>query len=142
MPRVNLSISQELYDQSKKAADDNFLSVNNMIVNELEKAFSVGNVYDYSYAMESLIKESEDMKAEFTLSDLPTFKNVDRIIIEYGIKESAASVRARLGKIYNEAIRNGLIKGIDRANVNKDGEMEAKFLSRAAVYVKKIDDAR
>lgn len=80
MPRVNLSISQELYDQIKKAADDNFLSVNNMIVNELEKAFSVGNVYDYSYAMESLIKESEDMKAEFTLSDLPTFKNVDRII--------------------------------------------------------------
>ena len=138
MPRINLSVSQELYDRLKQEADSRYLSVNSLVVSELEKTFMTEHSFDYSIAMESLKNESEQMDVEFTLSDLPTFKNVDKIIIEKNIKESPASIRARLGKIYNEAVRNGQIAGVDRAIIEKNGSKEYKFISRAAVYVNKL----
>ena len=75
------------------------------------------------------------MKKEFTLSDLPTFSDVDQVLTENRINESPASVRARLGKMYNEAVRKGTAKGVERALVNRNGVEELKFLNRAAVYV-------
>ena len=36
------------------------------------------------------------MEKEFTLSDLPTFADVEQVLIENNIKGSPASVRARL----------------------------------------------
>ena len=138
MPRINLSVSQELYDRLKQEADSRYLSVNSLVVTELEKTFMTEHTFDYSIAMEALKNESEQMDGEFTLSDLPTFKNVDKIIIKKHIKESPASIRARLGKIYNEAVRNGQIAGVDRAIIEKNGSQEYKFISRAAVYVNKL----
>lgn len=142
MPRINLSVSQELYDRLKEVADSNYLSVNSMIVNELEKKYSKTQVYDYSVAMEALKRESEAMDVEFTLSDLPSFKNVDQVVIEKQLEESAASIRARLGKIYNEAVRNGQIDGVVRAVIERNGVEENKTIARAAVYVNKINSIK
>ena len=61
----------------------------------------------------SEIKEAKKMDKEFTLSDLPTFAGVNEILVEREIKESPAQVRARLGKMFNEAVRKGTAKGID-----------------------------
>lgn len=135
MPRVNLSISQSLYDQIEKAAKKENVTVNYYICEMLEEKFGKSVVYDYGAAISNMIDEGKKMDKEFTLADLPTFSYVSTVIKDYKIKESPAQVRARLGKMFNEAVRKGTAKGIVRAVVKKNGKEELKFSSRAAVYV-------
>ncbi len=134
MPRVNLSISQDLYKQIEKAALKENVTVNYYICDMLEEKFAKGTVYDYTLAVTNMIDEAKKMDRDFVLADLPTFADVGEVIKEYKIKETPAQVRARLGKMFNEAVRRGNAKGIERAVVIRDGVEELKFLSRAAVY--------
>lgn len=90
-------------------------------------------------ALKQMIGEAKKMENEFTLSDLQTFADVGDVIAEYKMKETPASVRARLGKMFNEAVRNGAVPGINRAVVEKNGEEQLKFYCRAAVYVNYIN---
>ncbi len=138
MPRVNLSLSQDLYDQIEKAAKKEKVSVNYYICDMLEEQFGRGTSYDYAVAVNSMIKEAKKMKKEFTLADLPTFAEVGDVVVEYKINESPAQVRARLGKLFNEAVRNGSAKDVERAVTEKDGKQQLRFYSRAAVYVNKL----
>lgn len=138
MPRVNLSLSQDLYDQIEKAAKKEKVSVNYYICDMLEEQFGKGASYDYSVAVNSMIKEAKKMDKEFTLSDLPTFAEVGDVVVEYKINETPAQVRARLGKLFNEAVRNGSAKDVERAVTVKNGKEQLRFYSRAAVYVNKL----
>ena len=142
MPRVNLSLSQELFDQIEKAAKKQNVTVNYYICDMLEEQFGKGNSYDYSVAVSSMIKEARKMNGEFTLADLPTFAEVSDVLVEYKIKETPAQVRARLGKLFNEAVRNGTAKGIERAVTVKNGKEQLRFYSRAAVYVNKANQEK
>ncbi len=137
MPRVNLSISDELYSQLEKAAKKEHITVNYVICEALEEKFGKRTVYDYTAALSNMIKEAKKMDKDFTLAQLPTFRDVPDVIAEYGIKESPAQVKARLGKMFNDAVRKGNAKGIERAVVEKDNGQEYKFYSRAAVYCNK-----
>ena len=137
MPRVNLSISQKLYDQVEKAAKKENVTANYYICEMLEERFGKNVVYDYGTAISNMIEEARKMDKDFTLADLQTFSDVGQVIKEYKISESPAQVRARLGKMFNEAVRKGQAKGIERAVVVRNGVEELKFLSRAAVYVNK-----
>ena len=138
MPRVNLSLTQELYDRIENAANKEKITVNYYICEMLEEIFCRKDTYDYTVAVGNMIKEAKKMDEEFTLSDLPTFAGVNEILVEREIKESPAQVRARLGKMFNEAVRKGTAKGIDRATTIKNGEEQLKFYSRAAVYVNRL----
>ena len=142
MPRVNLSITQDLYDRIEKEAKKENITVNYYIYEMLEEKFSKRTTYDYTVAVGEMIKEAKKMDKEFTLSDLPTFSNVNDVLIEYDIKESPAQVRARLGKMFNEAVKKGTAKGVERATVTKDGEEQLKFYCRAAVYMNKLSELR
>ncbi len=134
MPRINLSVSQELYDQIAFMAETNQKTVNHEIVDSLEKLYLGKTSYDYAKALENMKKEAASLDREFTLADLPTFAR-----IEFELKDTPglqpAVVRAKLGKMFNEEIKNGNVPNIDRATVIKDGEEKLKFLSRAAVYI-------
>ncbi len=134
MPRINLSINDELYEQLQKAAKKDNITVNYVVCEALEEKFGKATVYDYALALTSMIKEAGTMEKDFTLADLPTFAYVGDVIKEYKIKETPAQVRARLGKMFNEAVRKGTAKGIKRAVVVKNGVEEPKFHCRAAVY--------
>jgi hypothetical protein len=137
MPRVNLSLSQEIYDRIEKEAKKQNVTVNYYVSEMLEERFGKRITYDYGAAVGEMIKEAGKMEKDFTLADLPTFSYVSEIIKEYKIKESPAQVRARLGKMFNEAVRKGTAKGIERATTVKDGKKQLKFYCRAAVYVNK-----
>lgn len=82
------------------------------------------------------------MDKEFTLADLPTFEDVNEVLVEYKIKESPAQIRARLSKMFNEAVKKGTAKGVERATTIKDGEEQLKFYCRAAVYVNKLNQIK
>ncbi len=134
MPRINLSISDDLYEQLQEAAKQENITVNYIVCETLEEKFGKRTVYDYTFALTNMIREAKTMEKDFTLADLPTFAEVGNVLDEYGIKESPAQVRSRLGKMFNEAVRQGTAEGIQRAVVVKNGVEELKFLSRAAVY--------
>jgi hypothetical protein len=138
MPRVNLSLSQELYDQIEKAAKKENITVNYFVCEMLEERFGKRTTYDYTAAVSEMIKEAKKMDKEFTLADLPTFSYVVEVLKDYKIKESPAQVRARLGKMFNEAVRSGTAKGVERATTVRNGKKELKFYCRAAVYVNKL----
>ena len=138
MPRLNLSITQEMYDNLEKAAENNNTTINMLVLNVLESMYAEKVTYDYSIALQSLIEESMRMETEFTLADLPTFANIEVTTMDNGYLKPA-TVRARLGKMYNEAVRNGKIQNVERAVIEKNGKEELKFISRAAVYLKKME---
>lgn len=134
MPRVNLSIGQELYENIAKKAKNENKTVNYLIYELLEKEYGDHSSYDYSEALNNLIVEAKDMEKEFTLADLQTFAGVEEILVEIESKESAAAVRARLGKLFNEAVKRGVIPGVKRSTIEQNGNQTLKFSSRAAVY--------
>ena len=138
MPRINLSISDELFEQLLKAAKKDNITVNYVICETLEDKFGDRTVYDYTLALTNMIKEAQAMESDFTLSDLSTFSDVKNVIEEYELNESPAQVRARLGKMFNESVRSGTAKGIERAVVEKNGKKQLKFHCRAAVYTNKL----
>lgn len=141
MPRLNLSINQEIFDQLQAEANEKGLTVNNMVYSILEQKYSQSG-FDYIVALDCLKKEAESMKGEFTLADLPTFKGVEELLLETNSKETPAQVRARLGKMFNDSIKSGAFKDIDRAViVEEDGSQKAKMLARAAVYASKLSEA-
>lgn len=142
MPRVNLSLSQELFDRIEKEAKKENVTVNYYVCEMLEEQFGKRTTYDYSVAVGEMIKEAKKMDKEFTLSDLPTFSDVNAVLKDYKIKESPAQVRARLGKMFNEAVRNGIAKGINRATVTKNGQKQFKFYCRAAVYENQLSKTK
>ncbi|SDB52318.1 hypothetical protein [Butyrivibrio sp. INlla16] len=137
--RVNLSINDDLYNTLKNTADKKNISINSLIYEALEEKYSKHTSYDYTLALKQMIAEAKKMENEFTLADLQTFADVGDVIIEYKMKETPASVRARLGKMFNEAVRNGAVPGISRAVVEKNGVEELKFYCRAALYVNQLN---
>lgn len=139
MPRVNLSLTQDMYDRIEKEARKQNITVNYYICEMLEERFGKRTTYDYTVAVGEMIREARKMDKEFTLADLPTFADVNEILAEYKIKESPAQVRSRLGKMFNEAVRKGDARGIRRATTIKNGEEQLKFYCRAAVYVNQSD---
>ena len=115
---------------------------NYYICEKLEEMFGRNDTYDYTVAVGNMIKEAKKMDKEFTLSDLPTFAGVAEFLKEHEIKDSPAQVKARFGKIFNEAVRKGTANGVVRATTIKNGEEHLKFYSRAAVYVNKLEAKR
>ena len=142
MPRVNLSLTQDMYDRIEKEAKKQNITVNYYICEMLEERFGKRTTYDYTVVVGEMIKEAKKMDKEFTLADLPTFADVNEVLVEYKIKESPAQIRARLGKMFNEAVKKGTAKGVERATTIKDGEEQLKFYCRAAVYVNKLNQIK
>lgn len=137
MPRVNLSLSDELFSQIEEVAKKDNTTVNLVILNNLEKMFLRERI-DYNAMLNQLLIEIDllpDDTTEFTLYDLPTFRDISMSKITDGsIKPSP--IRARLGKAFNELERRNGIKGVSRASITKkDGTTALKFSHRAAVYV-------
>lgn len=138
MPRVNLSVSEQLYDKLQAEAQKGNITVNHLILSLLEEKYNSESCIDYVVLLDNMIAESQAKSGDFVLADLPTYASLEGTIIEFDNSVSAASARARLGKMYNEAVRKGVIPGVRRAVIEKNGSQELKFLSRAAVYTKKL----
>ena len=71
----------------------------------LEDKYSKHTTYDYTAALNNMISEAKKMEGEFTLARLETFRDVADVIRQYKMKESAPSVRARLGKMFKNFLK-------------------------------------
>lgn len=141
MPRVNLSISHELYNEIEAQAINNNTTVNLLIINILEGLYYTDTHFDYNEALSQLIEEAKNrpIGMSFILSDLPSFAEISVAKAE-SANVKPSTIRARLGKAFNAAIANGIISNIDREKtLDKNGNVTLKFISRAAAYIRKIE---
>lgn len=152
MPRVYLTLEQKLFEYIEEDANKNNITMNLLMQNIFERIYMGGLNYgdiiekialdtvgfDYTSALNELIKETEERpNGEFTLVDLETFSKLCIATSENGYLQPA-TLRARLGKLFNSAVRknteeNPIVPFVKRA---KKDNGELKFLARAAVYVK------
>ena len=58
MPRINLSISDELYGQLQRTARKENITVNYGICEMLEEMYGKRTVYNYTLALTNMIKEA------------------------------------------------------------------------------------
>lgn len=136
MPRINLTISEDLLQALQEAAKKNLLPINLVAVETLEKVH-IKQAIDYSNIIQQLIAEIDELprdKTEFCLNDLKTYAEIEQFQeIDGEIKPTA--LRPRIGRAFNEVERTVGIKGVKRAyTIDKHGNRTLKFEHRAAVY--------
>lgn len=147
MPRVYLTFEQALFDRIEEDATKTNITMNLLMQNIFERIYFGGLNYvdivekiglntvgfDYTAALNELIKETEERTdGEFTLVDLSSFSKLCLATSENGYLQPA-TLRARLGKLFNSAVKNGNVPFVFRA---KKDNGDLKFWSRAAVYIK------
>lgn len=135
MPRVNLSINDELFASIEKDAKEKSTTVNLLIIDLLGGLYG-NDSFNYSESLKQLVIEAEDYAKdpqndpEFTLVKLPSFADI--CVAKAGKARIQPSlVRARLGKMFNSKVRKDEITGISRA---KDKNGALKFIEKTAVY--------
>lgn len=138
MPRINLSIDDDLFNLLQEVADKRNCTVNVHIISILEGLYKQ-NPFDYQAALNKLIEETKEIPIgeEFTLVQLPSFANICVAKAE-DAKVKPSIVRARLGKMFNAAVSSNKID-IDGVKVKRQTKYETdelKFIARAAVYVR------
>lgn len=141
MPRINLSIDDELFNLLQEAADKRNCTINVHIISILEGLYKQ-NPFDYESTLAQLIEETKEIPIndDFTLVKLPSFADICVAKAE-DAKVKPSMVRARLGKMFNAAVSTEKIK-IDGTKVirQKDEAGKLKFIARAAVYVRVKDN--
>lgn len=132
--RVNLSISEDIFELIKKDANQRHCTVNGYLNAMLEGIYAQ-NPFDYQAALELLEKEAKEQPVgkDFVLAELPSFSEIC-IARASDAKLKPSVVRARLGKMFNARVREGKAGDVRRS---KEDDGALKFVSRAAVYCKK-----
>ena len=134
MPRINLSVDDDLFVALVADANKHSCTVNVYLISLLEKLYKQ-SPFDYTAALATLEEEakSRPLQQEFTLVDLPSFTEI-AIVKAENANLKPSIVRARLGKMFNTRVKDCMVGDVQRC-VNSNGDL--KFKSRAAVYVRK-----
>ncbi|KGR90594.1 hypothetical protein RhiirA1_477805 [Rhizophagus irregularis] len=155
MPRVYLTLEQELFKRIEEDANKNNITINLLMQNIFERIYMSGLNYsdivekigldtvgfDYTAALNELIKETNERDdGEFTLVMLDSFSKLCISTVEKGYLQPS-TLRAKLGKLYNSVVKKDqnkaeqdkVLPGVERA---RDDNGDLKFISRTAVYVK------
>ena len=138
MPRVNLSINQDMYEKIKHQADIQGISVNNMIYYNLQKQYGADE-FDYIAALDCLKQEAMEQEGYFYLWELPTFKGINDLEGDSEMGESPEQIRARLGKMFHDSVQNGQVWDVEiHTGKLETDKRKNKRPGRAVVYTKKI----
>lgn len=133
MKEIKLRIGDSLMEQIKETANQSGVSANTLITNTLEEIFLGQRAFNDDQIFKEILEEIQDREpGEFTLSDIKAFTQIGVSTAEKGYLQPS-TVRARVGKAFNQAVSQGRVPGVTRA---KDEHNELKFISRTAVYKK------
>lgn len=137
MARINLSIDDDLFDLLQEDADKHNCTVNVYLITILEKLYKE-SPFDYQAALETLEKEAKAqlIGEDFPLVKLPSFTEIS-VVKAKDANLKPSIVRARLGKMFNSRVKDGKVGDVVRS---KDENGDLKFISRAAVYVRKLNN--
>ncbi len=128
-------MEEDLMSDVKEAAEKAGVSMNTWINNLLEDTLRGQRSFDDAQVFREMIEEiqvREFENNEFLLSELDAFAQLSVSTAEKGYLQPS-TLRARVGKAFNLAVRQGQVPGVTRA---KDKRGDLKFRFRAAVYRK------
>lgn len=132
--RVNLSLDDQLYRAVENDAKTKGIPISTLIVDHLKDLYPEVMAPDVEEFLGALYQEALKMEADkpFILAELPSFK---KLVVATTQKEhiSPATLRARIGRSFNSAVRNGKTPGIERA-MTKDGKL--KNFGSTAMYIR------
>jgi hypothetical protein len=140
MPRLNLSVNNAVYEDLQREADDKGISINNLVYSILRDRYGY-NGFDILTEFENLKREARAQDGFFNLNNLPTFQNLETKLKNTGYPESVSQVKARLGRMFMEAVEKDQVWNVDRAvSVDQEGNERGKTSSRAAVYSNSVEE--
>ncbi len=133
MPRINLSLDDNLYSSLQADAKKKGISTGTLILMLLEQLYSPKS-FNYQQALRILEQEAQEYKPDtpFVLHQLPSFRTICVAQAEEAALKPSI-IRARLGKMLNRRIAEGKLCGVSR---KKDGNGNLEFLNNAAVYIR------
>ena len=137
MAHIKLSIDGNLF----KALNTDAKKLNYTVNDYLKTLITLGeklinqNPFDYEAALKKLVKEAGrlPLNTDFTLVDLPSFSEISVARAEQANLQPSI-VRARLGKMFNRRVANGMVGNVSRAF---DSSGNLMFDHRAAVYIRR-----
>ena len=145
MGRINISINDELYEAIEKIAKKKGVTVNNYVYAVLAEKFS-GSDYnileEYQHLKEEAVEKAlKDPEGQFTLNDLPTFKNLESKPKETNYPESVSQVKIRLSKMFydNDFNNEWQIKNSNVVRIKPDPKMLDRLLAYHSLMTKMMN---
>lgn len=135
MKRLYLTLDDRLFEKIQEAANRKGVPPTSLVVSNLEDLYLQADAVDYDGLLKKLCEEAthQPPDAPFLLGELPSFA---ALVIASAEKAhiSPSTIRARVGKMWNAAVRHQKVEGIERAK-KPDGSL----LNRAgvALYIHK-----
>lgn len=136
MKRLYLSLDDRLYEKIMVVAEKKGIPPTSLVIGNLEDLYMRTDAIDYDGLLDVICKEAKERSNEpFLLSDLPSFSN---LIIASADKAhiSPSTIRARIGKSFNAAVRNGKVGNVVRAK-KANGQLINK--AGVAMYVNETE---
>lgn len=134
--RLYLTLDERLFEKIKATAESKGTTPSNLVVSNLEDLYLKDEAINYDKLLEVLIDEANEYEKNvpFLLADLPSFND---LIIATAQKAhiSPSPIRARMGKSFNAAVRNGCARNVGRA-IRADAGIKTRsndFLNKAGV---------
>ncbi len=137
MRRLYLTLDDRLFERIQEAAEKKGIPATSVVVNNLEDLYLKKDGVDYDEILATLYEEAKRQppNVPFLLGELPSFAE---LIIASADKAhvSPATIRARVGKCFNSAVRNKKLDAIERAK-----KLDGSLLNRAgvALYIHKAE---
>ena len=129
MKRLYLTLDDRLFEEIQATAEKKGIPPTSLVVANLEDLYLRNEAVDYEGLLNTLCYEAKQKSSNepFLLAELPSFSG---LIISSAEKAhiSPSTVRARVGKSFNSAVRNGKVENVKRAT-RDDG----RLLNRAGV---------
>lgn len=140
MKRLYLTLDDRLYEEIIVVAKRKGIPPTSLVVGNLEDLYMRNEAIDYNGLLEILSKEAQDRKCNepFLLSELPSFSN---LIVSSADKAhiSPSTIRARIGKSFNVAVRNSKVGNIVRAR-KENGQLINK--AGVAMYINLMEESK
>jgi len=133
MKRLYLTLDDRLFEEIQAEAEKKGIPPTSLVVGNLEDLYLKNEAIDYEGLLNTLCDEAKQkpLGQPFLLAELPSFSE---LIISSAKKAhiTPSPVRARIGKSFNAAVRNGKVGNVKRAT-REDGRLLNK--AGVAMYV-------
>ncbi|SDJ31062.1 hypothetical protein SAMN04487760_10524 [Lachnospiraceae bacterium G41] len=140
MPRINFSVTDDLYKQIEEKAQKRNVSVNSYVYNIIVKQFCDSD-FDLLDEFENLIKEADSKEGDFSLNDLDTFKNLDDKLKETNYPENVKQVKTRLGMMFQDTVKNNVDYEVNNVmTISRDGKEVERTSHRMKLYSAKLQE--
>lgn len=136
MKRIYLTLDDRLYDRILETAEAKGLPPSSVVVKNLEDLYfmKTESIIDYDNLLENIFREAQTRDSDpFVLADLSSFSDLIIVTAENS-HVSPSTLRARIGKAFNSAVKKRKVGNVERATT-ADGKLKNK--AGIAMYVNK-----